>query len=41
MCYIEITKDNIEDNHICCALGTKQYEHAVNEKKEMAQSSNG
>lgn len=33
MCYIEITKDNIEDNHICCALGTKQYEHAVNEKK--------
>ncbi|NJI51474.1 N-acetyltransferase [Bacillus subtilis] len=33
MCYIEITKDNIEDNHICFALGTKQYEHAVNEKK--------
>ena len=26
MCYIEITKDNIEDNHICCALSTKQYE---------------
>lgn len=34
MCYIEIAKDNIEDNHICCALGAKLYEHAVNEKKK-------
>ncbi len=33
MCYIEITKDNIDDNHICCALGAKQYNSAVNEKK--------
>ena len=31
--YIELTRDNIDDNHICCALGTKQYEDAVNEKK--------
>ncbi|RJS57287.1 GNAT family N-acetyltransferase [Bacillus subtilis] len=33
MSYIEITKDNIEDNHICCALGAKQYENAINQKK--------
>ncbi|MCY8934376.1 N-acetyltransferase [Bacillus atrophaeus] len=33
MGYIELTKDNIDDNHICCALGAKQYENAVNDKK--------
>ncbi|MCO4850569.1 N-acetyltransferase [Bacillus vallismortis] len=33
MCYIGITKDNIDDNHICCAIGAKQYDGAVNEKK--------
>ncbi|MFI2982795.1 MULTISPECIES: N-acetyltransferase [Bacillus] len=33
MKYIELTRGNIDDNHICCALGTKQYEDAVNEKK--------
>ncbi|WP_128894085.1 N-acetyltransferase [Longirhabdus pacifica] len=32
--YIQITKNNIQDEHICCALGTKQYEKAVNEKKQ-------
>ncbi|MBD0406412.1 GNAT family N-acetyltransferase [Bacillus sp. 1021] len=31
--YIELKKDNIDDNHICCALGAKQYEKAVTEKK--------
>ncbi|QBG56236.1 N-acetyltransferase [Bacillus amyloliquefaciens] len=31
--YIELKKVNIDDNHICCALGAKQYEGAVNEKK--------
>lgn len=31
--YIELKKENIDDNHICCALGAKQYEGAVNEKK--------
>lgn len=34
MGYIRITKDNIESEHICCALGAKQYEPAVNEKKK-------
>ncbi|WP_421617705.1 GNAT family N-acetyltransferase [Brevibacillus sp. TJ4] len=31
---IHITKQNIETEHICCALGAKQYEHAVHEKKK-------
>lgn len=34
MSFIHITKKNIEAEHICCALGAKQYEHAVNEKKQ-------
>ncbi|MDQ0174924.1 GNAT family N-acetyltransferase [Bacillus chungangensis] len=32
--YIQITKDNIENEHICCALGAKQYVQAVKEKKK-------
>jgi len=32
--FIQITKSNIETEHICCALGAKQYENAVNEKKK-------
>lgn len=32
--FIQITKSNIETEHICCALGAKQYEHAVSEKKK-------
>ncbi|WP_068983652.1 MULTISPECIES: N-acetyltransferase [Lysinibacillus] len=32
--YIQITRNNIEQEHICCALGAKQYEQAVKEKKE-------
>lgn len=32
--YIQITKNNIENEHICCALGTKQYEKAVIDKKQ-------
>lgn len=31
--YIQVTKNNIENEHICCALGAKQYEQAVNKKK--------
>lgn len=31
---IQITKSTIETEHICCALGAKQYEHAVKEKKK-------
>ncbi|MCU6798132.1 N-acetyltransferase [Paenibacillus sp. WQ 127069] len=34
MNYIEITKQNIDREHICCALGAKQYEQAVLEKKQ-------
>ena len=32
--YIQITKKNIGHEHICCALGAKQYEEAVNQKKK-------
>ena len=32
--YIQITRNNIEQQHICCALCSKQYEEAVKEKKE-------
>lgn len=31
---VEMTKSIIENEHICCALGAKQYEKAVNEKKQ-------
>ncbi|MDQ0220241.1 hypothetical protein J2S21_003360 [Peribacillus cavernae] len=34
MGYIQITKNNIENEQICCALGAKQYEKAVYEKKK-------
>ncbi|NEW04745.1 GNAT family N-acetyltransferase [Paenibacillus sp. SYP-B3998] len=34
MGYLQITKNNIENEHICCALGAKQYEKAVHEKKK-------
>lgn len=33
MGFVQITKNNIESEHICCALGAKQYEQAVSEKK--------
>ncbi|WP_307396996.1 N-acetyltransferase [Paenibacillus anaericanus] len=32
--YMHITRENIDHEHICCALGAKQYEHAVLEKKQ-------
>lgn len=34
MSFVQITKSNIGTEHICCALGTKQYESAVREKKQ-------
>lgn len=34
MAYLQITKENIEGEHICCALGAKKYEEAVLEKKQ-------
>lgn len=33
MGFVQLTKDNIETEHICCALGAKQYQNAVSEKK--------
>ncbi|MFD0715337.1 GNAT family N-acetyltransferase [Paenibacillus sp. GCM10027626] len=33
MSFIELTQENLESEHICCALGAKQYEQAVKEKK--------
>ncbi|WP_080839462.1 N-acetyltransferase [Cohnella massiliensis] len=34
MGWIRMTSDQIETEHICCALGTKSYERAVAEKKQ-------
>lgn len=34
MGFVQLSKGNIETEHICCALGAKQYENAVNEKKK-------
>lgn len=34
MGFVQLTKRNIETEHICCALGAKQYENAVTEKKK-------
>ncbi len=34
MGFIQLTKSTIETEHICCAFGAKQYEHAVSEKKK-------
>lgn len=34
MGFVQLTKSNIETEHICCALGAKQYENAVTEKKK-------
>ncbi|GIN88821.1 putative N-acetyltransferase YoaP [Heyndrickxia sporothermodurans] len=34
MGFVHITKNNIEEEHICCALGAKQYANAVREKKK-------
>ena len=34
MNYIHITQENIDQEHICCALGAKSYETAVLEKKQ-------
>ncbi|RST60249.1 GNAT family N-acetyltransferase [Siminovitchia terrae] len=33
MGFTQMTKSTIETEHICCALGAKQYEDAVSEKK--------
>lgn len=32
--YINITKENIEKEHICCAIGDPKHQEGVNDKKE-------
>ncbi len=32
--YINITKDNIENEHICCAIGDKKHQYGVEAKKK-------
>lgn len=34
MAFLQITKNNLDTEHICCALGAKQYDQAVREKKK-------
>lgn len=33
LAYLQLTKNNLDREHLCCALGAKQYEQAVHEKK--------
>lgn len=32
--YINLTLDNIDNEHICCAIGDKKHQNGVNQKKE-------
>lgn len=32
--YINLTLDNIDEEHICCAIGDKKHQNGVNRKKE-------
>ena len=32
--YINLTSENIDDEHICCAIGDKKHQQGVNSKKE-------
>ena len=32
--YINLTLENIDDEHICCAIGDKKHQAGVNSKKE-------
>lgn len=34
MAFVQITREKLETEHICCALGAKSYENAVSEKKK-------
>lgn len=36
--YITITNENIEKEHICCAIGDKKHQAGVNSKKEWIRS---
>lgn len=32
--YINLSLENIEDEHICCAIGDKKHQRGVDKKKE-------
>ncbi len=36
--YINLTKDNIDEEHICCAIGDAKHQNGVNKKKEWIKS---
>mgnify|MGYP006970856268 FL=1 len=36
--YINLTLDNIDDEHICCAIGDKKHQAGVDSKKEWIKS---
>lgn len=36
--YINLTLENIENEHICCAIGDKKHQEGVNNKKEWIQN---
>lgn len=36
--YINLTLDNIDDEHICCAIGDPKHQNGVNNKKELIKS---
>lgn len=36
--YINLTLDNIDDEHICCAIGDKKHQAGVDRKKEWIKS---
>ena len=36
--YINLTLDNIDEEHICCAIGDSKHKNGVNDKKEWIKS---
>ena len=36
--YVNLTLENIDDEHICCAIGDKKHQIGVNSKKEWIKS---
>ena len=36
--YINLTLENIDEEHICCAIGDKKYQAGVDSKKEWIKS---
>ena len=36
--YINLTLENIDDEHICCAIGDKKHQAGVDSKKEWIKS---